>query len=722
MDYSDEEIPQEIQECKNVDTADIGASTARVRGTDGRCIPSGITGRVSERPWYHRPNSVDRASVPNTYYRITVLEEIRITLLEVGGHDLVDRFREGPFGHFIGWTSGSVCSSALHGIVARCIWSSTGILFHLNGNDIEYTVQDHALITGLRFGAFDFDSTHPHDPSGLRLFEMVCGGSHLSGADLSKRFRNRIPPHEANIYLGCAHVLMTSIFVCGHDAQKMVFPWLWTLASDMCTFYEYPWGAYSYKILRNYLRKISDNQRYHFYGPAWSLMIWGLELLPGVGNVAGKYRGDEFFPRCLRWNFRKTSDLPGSSDIRSFYSDLDCYDVTNIIMEEAERSLPYVTSLYCPYPLAVSYAPLMSITSGDQRRVRHTRPPVVVDNVSGPRSTRSARPVVDQEPAEQTRPARRRVDMRKRGRVQMPDSSSSSSGGPPPPRADIDMIRDILQTEVRASEARIRDDMRAEVIASEAQIKDDMRAEIKASEGRIKTWMQGMFDSMRFGPARRSPPITGSGRPSRADEKANAPPFGPYRHSTSDIGRRQLTAGDESDVSGEVIAFGSPSREYRPPISALFPLGVYERFVAFMKKPLDATVFLKGNGAPITVGDFRTMLNMNEDLYTWNVDLFLKTLEVQLIDNYTVYPSHSNGKTVICKTDFFTTLAFEYKNFVAESRKSVAMKNMSAHIRNNWVPSQWLCEVVHGVAYDRTCRAWWDANEVSLYFSAPVNS
>ncbi|KAL6567736.1 hypothetical protein OROGR_001404 [Orobanche gracilis] len=101
----------------------------------------------------------------------------------------------------------------------------------------------------------------------------------------------------------------------------------------------------------------------------------------------------------------------------------------------------------------------------------------------------------------------------------------------------MDMIRDILQTEVRASEARIRDDIRAEVIASEARIKDDMRAEIKASEGRIKTWMKGMFDSMRFGPARRSPPITASGRPSRAAEKTDAPPFVPYRHSTSDIGR-----------------------------------------------------------------------------------------------------------------------------------------------------------------------------------------
>ncbi|KAL6562688.1 hypothetical protein OROGR_003695 [Orobanche gracilis] len=414
---------------------------------------------VSERPWYRRPNSVDRISVPNTYYRISVLEEIRITLLEVGGYELVDRFKEGPFGHFIGWTPGSICSSALHGIVARCIWSRTGILFHLNGNDIEYTVQDHALITGLRFGASDFDSTHPHDPRGLRLFEMVCGGSHLSGADLLKRFRNRIPPHETDIYLGCAHVLMASIFVCGHDAQKMVFPWLWTLASDMGTFYEYPWGAYSFKILRNYLRKIPDNQRYHFYGPAWSLMIWGLELLPGVGNVAGKFRGDGFFPRCLRWDFRKTPDLPEYSDIRSFYP-IWIYDITNIIMEEAERSLPFVTSLDCPYLLAVSYAPLMSITSGDQRRVRHSQPLVVVEDVSGPRSTRSARPVVDEEPAEQTRPARRRVDMRKRGRVQMPDSSSSSSGGPPPPpRADMDMIRDILQTEVQASEARIRDDM-----------------------------------------------------------------------------------------------------------------------------------------------------------------------------------------------------------------------------------------------------------------------
>ncbi|KAL6557597.1 hypothetical protein OROMI_017947 [Orobanche minor] len=208
-----------------------------------------------------------------------------------------------------------------------------------------------------------------------------------------------------------------------------------------------------------------------------------------------------FNPNFYNWNRVYLVYCDGSSFLGDA-EDVDpktlhCYDITNIIMEEAERSLPYVTSLDCPYPLAVSYAPVMSITSGDQRRVRHTRPPVVVEDVSGPRSTWSARPVVDEEPAEQTRPARRRVDMRKGGRVQMPDSSSSSSGGhPPPPRADMDMIRDIVQTEVRASEARIR---------------DDMRAEIKASEGRLKTWMKDMFDSIRFVPARRSPPITASG-------------------------------------------------------------------------------------------------------------------------------------------------------------------------------------------------------------------
>ncbi|KAL6553483.1 hypothetical protein OROGR_007325 [Orobanche gracilis] len=91
MDYSDEEIPQEIQSENTVippvlkhlppvlEHLPLAYGLPAVDAFRA-VFTGGIY--VSERPWYRRPNSVDRASVPNTYYRISVLEEIRITLLE----------------------------------------------------------------------------------------------------------------------------------------------------------------------------------------------------------------------------------------------------------------------------------------------------------------------------------------------------------------------------------------------------------------------------------------------------------------------------------------------------------------------------------------------------------------------------------------------------------------------------------------------------------------
>lgn len=244
---------------------------------------------------------------------ISLLEHIQSTLTEVGGQDLLNRFIGGPFGHFIGWSPGRANCQVLHGILSRAIYSTRGVWFHIRGQDIEYTIHDHALVTGLRFGASNFDSTVPREPHTSNLCRIVCNGVPPSATKLISVFRNlrmEIDDPDGDIHLRLAHLLMANIFLLGHDARRAPFWWLWALADDIESFYNFPWGAYTYKTIRNYVRKTLDRKSYHFCGPAWALVTWGLEVIRGLGDVAGVHENPNLHPRCVRWGFRVKLDAP----------------------------------------------------------------------------------------------------------------------------------------------------------------------------------------------------------------------------------------------------------------------------------------------------------------------------------------------------------------------------------------------------------------------------
>ncbi|XP_057811918.1 uncharacterized protein LOC131026166 [Salvia miltiorrhiza] len=79
----------------------------------------------------------------NQYVRDEVVEHVRLTLEEVGGEEAIERFKEGPFGHFLDLRIGNSANNALHELMAHeledATFSEQERWFHIGGTDIVFT-------------------------------------------------------------------------------------------------------------------------------------------------------------------------------------------------------------------------------------------------------------------------------------------------------------------------------------------------------------------------------------------------------------------------------------------------------------------------------------------------------------------------------------------------------------------------------------------------------
>ena len=202
------------------------------------------------------------------------------TLDAVGGQALLDRFRYTCFGQFRDWTPGYKSNAALHQVISRAIEADDDLIwFHLCGRRVCFTPADFALITGLLFGESEFDTTAPYDLSDVEAYRAFCEpGRAMSIATLIERvtdLRNRVEDADGSLYLRAVLVCVAHTTICGSD--KAVESWMWALADDLDAFDRFPWGAYSYKVLRYYLEHCGLGRKYSFYGPAWALYVWAME-------------------------------------------------------------------------------------------------------------------------------------------------------------------------------------------------------------------------------------------------------------------------------------------------------------------------------------------------------------------------------------------------------------------------------------------------------------
>jgi len=229
------------------------------------------------------------------------------TLTAVGGDQLVQSFRSSCFGQFTDWKPGYKYNMALHHVISRAIESDDELIwFYICGQRVCFTVSDFALITGLNFGASTFDTTAEYDVSTVEAYRAFCApGRATNIPDLIGRvtdLQRRVRDEDGSLYLRAVLVCVAHTTVCGFDRQ--VEPWMWALVDDLVAFNQFPWGAYSYKVLRHYTEHCGVGQKYSYYGPAWALYVWAIEKIPNLGGAVGKAMDETARPRILRWGFR----------------------------------------------------------------------------------------------------------------------------------------------------------------------------------------------------------------------------------------------------------------------------------------------------------------------------------------------------------------------------------------------------------------------------------
>ncbi|XP_057791065.1 uncharacterized protein LOC131008190 [Salvia miltiorrhiza] len=268
---------------------------------------------------YLRPSTINVASNVGTYYKTKYLKMVRKVLNAKGGQPLVDRFLSGCFGHLLDWNPGSKCAMAVHHVVSRQIRSNdNGLWFFINGSRLNFSERDYALVTWLNFGETDFDTRAHHDLRNVEVFRKFCCGQRTVKVEtLVDLFENYdIDDQDGSLLLRVAHVLVLYGMLLGYEPDKNVADWVWALVNDLDAFAQFPWAAYSYQLLCQYVNNFSTHDKYKLYGPVWALHVWSLEIIPELRTAVGTHLDGGAHPRCLRWRFRSR---PTVSDLRLLF-------------------------------------------------------------------------------------------------------------------------------------------------------------------------------------------------------------------------------------------------------------------------------------------------------------------------------------------------------------------------------------------------------------------
>ncbi|XP_057810212.1 uncharacterized protein LOC131024697 isoform X2 [Salvia miltiorrhiza] len=253
----------------------------------------------------------------NQYVRDEVVELVGLTLRAVGGEEAVERFREGPFGHFLDLRIGNSANNALHELMAHELedasFSEQERWFHIGGTDIVFTAQDYMLVTGLAFTKKNYDpNSKKHEISQTSMFCRISRGKRMKIDMLRHIFNAQEFGDNVDDYLKAANIIfLYHLLIC--SGNVWIADWVWALVEDVERWSSFPWGAYSYQILchnMSILYKHPDfftGDTYHFFGPIWALQIWSYEAIPALGRVCGTRDDEMRFPRCLMWKTHKST-------------------------------------------------------------------------------------------------------------------------------------------------------------------------------------------------------------------------------------------------------------------------------------------------------------------------------------------------------------------------------------------------------------------------------
>ncbi|KAL3625922.1 hypothetical protein CASFOL_030451 [Castilleja foliolosa] len=246
----------------------------------------------------------------------------------------LERFENSVFGHFLRFDK-----DAYHNGKVLLALSGRGVnvsgaaelerWYRFGGRNNRFGKVEYCQITGLRFGASDFNpDSSDHLPSENGVYRRHFDGTAVYGNPLFEKFEEGFfnEPEEA---VNVALVLFAHFFFIAADGRTTIALWLWTLVEKEELFADFPWGSYTFQ-------RLSHNLTQAIHPPKHDQA----DYQPNVyAYLMPLQSGDSGIPRGVRWK------CPKNNWNRVHELDRDDLAITPMTLTEEEMVEPYMRAI-----------------------------------------------------------------------------------------------------------------------------------------------------------------------------------------------------------------------------------------------------------------------------------------------------------------------------------------------------------------------------------------
>ncbi|CAA3019852.1 Hypothetical predicted protein [Olea europaea subsp. europaea] len=221
--------------------------------------------------------------------------------------------------------------------------------FNLQGHLTRFGLQEYAIVTGLHARSFSEGDRYTKALEKRRLKEKHFKSlEKISCAQLEKAFLRTSTPRADRYKLGLA--LIVEGVIIAPDNNVGIDEDTLAIVDDLELFFAYPWAKVGYRrLLKGFRgtweRKMSDTKmkdvNYTIHEFSIVMQIWAYEAIPELDERFGEHVGERS-PRLLCWTSTKQ---PQQRTYDAFFRDVQLHVHATLRPTEAERDLPYITSL-----------------------------------------------------------------------------------------------------------------------------------------------------------------------------------------------------------------------------------------------------------------------------------------------------------------------------------------------------------------------------------------
>ena len=105
--------------------------------------------------------------------------------------------------------------------------------------------------------------------------------------DLKTAFLNQELVEVENYVKSWNLFICYGCLLCREDC--LIKDWALALVEDPTTWHHFPWGAYYFQIIDDYMKDAGPNEgqnTYRLSGPLWAVYFWALEIFPSLQCLA----------------------------------------------------------------------------------------------------------------------------------------------------------------------------------------------------------------------------------------------------------------------------------------------------------------------------------------------------------------------------------------------------------------------------------------------------